>query len=97
MKIEEITNKTQWEDFLSKNKEISFLQSWNWGEFNTVTGEKIWRLGIFDGDNLETVTLVIKVKARRGSFLFVPYGPVYPDSFDTNQKEKILSELTSFF
>jgi len=96
MKIEEITNKIQWEDFTEKNKETSFLQSWNWGEFNKVTGEKIWRIGIFEDNNLEAVSLVLKVKARRGSFLFVPYGPVYPDNLDINQKEKVLRELTVF-
>ncbi len=56
--------------------ENTFLQSWNWGEFNKNTGERIWRAGIFEDDNLRAVALVIKVKARRGSFLFVPQGMI---------------------
>jgi peptidoglycan pentaglycine glycine transferase (the first glycine) len=73
--IKQITNKSQWEDFVMAN-EGTFLQSWNWGEFNKDTGEKIWRIGFFDGDNLMATTLIIKVKARRGAFLFVPQGMI---------------------
>ncbi len=75
MQIKQITDKSQWENFVALNKESTFLQSWNWGEFNKNTGEKIWRLGIFDGEELKVVALVIKVNAKRGSFLFVPHGP----------------------
>jgi len=76
MQIKEITNKSQWEDFILQNKESTFLHSWNWGEFNKNTDEKIWRVGVFDGENLIAVALIIKVKARRGSFLFIPQGPI---------------------
>ena len=90
MKITEITDKIQWESFVLASAENSFLQSWNWGEFNKITGEKIWRLGVFDNDKLEAVALVIKVKARRGSFLFVPHGPVM------NQESRVLNKLSEF-
>jgi len=73
--IKQITDKSQWDNFVMSN-ESAFLQSWNWGEFNKNTGEKIWRAGIFDDDNLMAAALVIKVKARRGSFLFVPNGMI---------------------
>jgi len=73
--IKQITNKSQWESFVTSNKN-TFLQSWNWGEFNKNTGEKIWRLGIFENDNLLAVSLVIRVSAKRGLFLFVPQGPI---------------------
>ena len=76
MQIKEITGKSQWEDFILQNKEATFLHSWNWGEFNKNTGEKIWQVGIFNGKELIAVALIIKVKARRGSFLFVPQGPI---------------------
>ena len=92
MKITEIKDKIRWENFVQENKESTFLQSWNWGEFNEKTSEKIWRFGVFEGDKLKAAALVIKVKARRGSFLFVPHGPV----FFTNDKEEVLNELTKF-
>jgi len=94
MQIKEITNKSQWEDFILQNKKATFLHSWNWGEFNKNTGEKIWRVGVFDSRDeamprLIAVALIIKVKAKRGSFLFVPQGPII------SQKSKIKSQKLS--
>jgi lipid II:glycine glycyltransferase (peptidoglycan interpeptide bridge formation enzyme) len=83
MEIKEIKDKKIWEEFLEKCKEKTFLQSFNWGEFNKIMGNKIWRLGIyeipnskFQIPNLLGVALVIKISAKRGTFLFVPHGPI---------------------
>lgn len=35
-----------WNEFIAENCSESFLQSWEWGEFNCVLGKKVWRLGI---------------------------------------------------
>ena len=83
--IREISNKQVWEDFLFECKEKTFLDSWNWGEFQKTMGEKIWRFGVFEQDKLIAVVLVIKVVAKRGTFLFVPHGPNIK-----NPKSKIL-------
>ena len=96
MQIKEITNKSQWENFVQENKESTFLQSWNWGEFNNNTGEKIWRLGVFNNEKLLAVALVIKVNARRGSFLFVPQGPVIKVFGIQYSVFSILNELFTF-
>lgn len=71
----EINNKNEWEEFLLAVEEKTFLQSWNWGEFQKSLGEKVWRLGIYDND-LAGVAQAIKIRARRGRFLLVPHGPV---------------------
>ena len=73
--ISEINNKQIWEDFLLQCKEKTFLDSWNWGEFQKAMGNKIWRLGIYNREQLVAVALVIKIIAKRGTFLFVPHGP----------------------
>ncbi len=101
MQIKEITNKSQWEEFILQNKESTFLHSWNWGEFNKNTGEKIWRVGVFDSRDeatprLVAVALIIKVKAKRGSFLFIPQGPILKISNIKYQISNILNELTTF-
>jgi len=82
MEIKEITQKEIWEDFLLKCKEKTFLQSWSWGEFQIKMGNKIWRLGIFEKDNLVGTALVSKIKAKRGTFLLVQHGPIF--IFDNN-------------
>jgi lipid II:glycine glycyltransferase (peptidoglycan interpeptide bridge formation enzyme) len=81
MEIKEITDKRTWEGFLEKCKEKTFLQSFNWGEFNKMMGNKIWRLGVYeisndDRQNLVGVALVVKITAKRGTFLNIPHGPV---------------------
>ncbi len=75
--IQEIKNKVEWEDFLRGVSEKTFLQSWAWGEFHALQGEKIWRLGMYRGDELFGVCLVVKISARRGRFLFIPHGPIF--------------------
>jgi len=92
MKIEEIKNKDIWENFLAECGEKTFLQSWNWGEFNVARGDKIWRLGIYENNTLISVALVIRVRAKRGSFLIVPHAPVLRSSAG-GQKFEILNAL----
>ena len=75
MEIKEINNKEIWENFLSAIKKKTFLNSWNWGEFQKKEGNKIWRLGIYNQGQLNGNALIIKVEAKRGTFLFVPHGP----------------------
>jgi lipid II:glycine glycyltransferase (peptidoglycan interpeptide bridge formation enzyme) len=76
MEIREIENKEIWEKFLLNYEEKTFLDSWNWGDFQKKIEDKVWRLGIYNNQELKGVALVVKVKARRGTFLFVPHGPI---------------------
>ncbi len=75
MGIKEIENKDIWEDFLLNCEEKTFLQSWNWGEFQKMMGNKIWRLGIYSNGELFSVCLVALIKAKRGRFLLIQHGP----------------------
>jgi lipid II:glycine glycyltransferase (peptidoglycan interpeptide bridge formation enzyme) len=90
MIIREITSKTDWEDFLSMVKPHSFLTSWDWGEVQERLGTKIFRFGIFNEDSLVGVVLVLLIKARRGSFLFCPHGPIIKSGVTT---ESVLTAL----
>src|SRR3989339_1726024 len=92
MEIEEINNKEIWENFLLECEEKTFLNSWNWGEFQKKQSEKIWRWGIYDSDQLVSVILIIKIKARRGTFLFIPHGPVTKELEIRNYELGILTD-----
>ncbi len=92
MEIRAIQSKKIWEDFLLDCREKTFLQSWNWGEFQKLLGNKIWRLGISESGNLISVALVVKHIAKRSTFLLVPHGPVVnPQTL--NPKSQILGVL----
>jgi len=88
--IKLIDEKEIWENFLERFEEKTFLQSWEWGEFNKKMGEKIWRIGIYDKfSNIVGIALVIKVLAKRGNFLLLPHGPMIIGSL----KFKVLKVL----
>jgi len=71
--IKKIENKEIWENFLLGCGEKTFLDSWNWGEFNKMMGNKIWRIGVFENSKLINLSLIIKITAKRGTFLFLPH------------------------
>ncbi|MBU4299570.1 peptidoglycan bridge formation glycyltransferase FemA/FemB family protein [Patescibacteria group bacterium] len=73
LEVREISNKEIWEDFLLGCEEKTFLSSWDWGEFQKMMRNKIWRLGVFENSKLVNLTLTIKIKAKRGTFLFIPH------------------------
>ena len=97
MIIKEITDKNEWEQFLEKCSQKSFLNSWNWGEFQIARGFKIWRLAIEDNSVLQATALIVKIKARRGTYLLIQHGPVI-ESLDVGIKSKLfklfIEELT---
>lgn len=74
--VREIHDQKVWENFVLAYPEKTFLYSWQWGEFNRAMGERIWRLGIYENDIVCGVALVIKIVAKRGTFLFFPHGPL---------------------
>jgi len=90
MELKEITNKEEWENFLLQCSEKTFLQSWNWGEFNQKMGSKIWRFGAYNNERLFGVCLVVKVIAKRGTFLYIPHGPVVSGGLKTKDEKEIL-------
>jgi len=51
MTLREISNKSEWEAFLLSAHQKTFLQSWNWGDFNVAMGNSIWRFGIFESEH----------------------------------------------
>ena len=92
MEIKEIKNKDIWDDFLKGEVEKTFLQSWNWGEFQERMGNKIWRLGVFENEKPVAITLVSKVSARRGKFLLIQHGPTIKNS-KSQPLDLLLEEL----
>jgi len=92
MKIKIINEKSLWQKFFDDNCSSSFLHSWEWGEFQQSLGYPIIRLGLFNNKNqLEAIFLVIKIKSRRGSFLFIPHGPIITQN--SNVKTQNFLEL----
>ncbi len=85
MQIKEITDKNEWEGFLISHPEVSFLQSWYWGNFYLALGNEIQRTGFYRNRELLGVMLSIVETAKRARYLTVPGGPI----IDWENKELI--------
>lgn len=72
----EVTNKKEWEDFIAHHSEANFLHSWLWGDFHTVLGHRVIRMGFYEKKKLVGVMLMIIEDARRGRHGIVPAGPI---------------------
>ncbi len=68
------------------------MQSWEWKTVNESLGHKVIPLGVFEHENLVGAALTICIKARRGSFLLVPHGPVYGETSDAKTIWRLLTE-----
>jgi lipid II:glycine glycyltransferase (peptidoglycan interpeptide bridge formation enzyme) len=76
MKIKEIQNKEKWNDFIKKNQG-SFLQSWEWGQFQYVYGRDIKYLAVEEEGIIIAGGLFIKYSLPAWRFYyFTPYGPI---------------------
>jgi len=95
MQVQEINKKEVWEDFLLERGEKTFLSSWNWGEFNRMMGNRIWRLGVFDRNKLVGLALVSKIIAKRGIFLLIQHGPSFAKAMEDSAGYR--KELFEFF
>src|SRR5205807_2509104 len=93
MEIRNDIHQKEWEEFINQVKPSTFLHTWEWGEFEKNMGRNIFRFGIYDDGQLLTVALFSKIKARRGTFLLCPHGPVIRAEMESKLNE-ILAILT---
>ena len=82
-KLSEITDKKLWNDFIIESdfEFYSFLQSWQWWEIQKSAGKEIIRYWIFTWDKQIGAFLLLKVRAKRGSYYFIPHGPLINGDF----------------
>lgn len=76
LSLELTENSSGWEQFLLANSPNALFQSWEWGEVEKKRGAKVWRWGWFEGNKLVGIAQIIKVSAKRGTFLHIRHGPI---------------------
>ena len=57
------------------------------GEFCKKEGNKIWRFGIYDSEQLIGTAFFYKIQAKRGTFIFLPHGPNIKKQATGNRRE----------
>ena len=100
--LQEITDKNIWEEFSPLKERGIFLQSYPQKKLFENLGQKTW---LFRNNENSIQALINKVEARRGVFLYLPYGPVLSsaeinsaklEDFFSNLKELARQEKASF-
>lgn len=92
LSIKPCTDRSAWTAFLDTQAPPTFLQSWEWKETNEASNHEVIHLGIFEEEDLVGTALTIFIKARRGSFLLVPHGPIIAPHTSQTQAWNLLTE-----
>lgn len=85
MEINFKKDSSSWNRFLIANKG-SFLQSFEWGDFQEQLSKRVWRMEVGDKGRVLLEAQIIKEKAAFKNYFYVPYGPVFnsDNSFTEN-------------
>lgn len=97
----EIIDRKEWESFIDTHCITTFMQSWDFGVFENNTGHGVKRYAITDNNNILAVCQIIIIRAKKGSFLFVPHGPIIDnnviphesyqnENFDFSENQKLV-------
>ncbi|MBI2411064.1 MAG: peptidoglycan bridge formation glycyltransferase FemA/FemB family protein [Candidatus Kerfeldbacteria bacterium] len=89
--ITEKINQEEWENFLLGFPRPPFLQSWYMREVHETVGESSLLIGVKEDNILIGVAFVVIVRAKRGHFFYLPYGPVFQ-----MHKWQYVPELTQY-
>lgn len=88
-------DRQRWDVFVASEPGGSFLQSWDWGDFQKELGVPYWRLVAEENDKVVGVTLVIKRELPAGkSWLYIPGGLV--SNFEKKLRELARDEKAIF-
>lgn len=83
-------NKKTWNAFVKKNGPRSgrFLHSYEWGEFQKATGNKVTRLVWKKKDAIQAAGLIVKKQLRFfGSYTYCPRGPIVSGDFKIKPRD----------
>ncbi len=95
-KIHLIEHPQKWEKFIKKQENSLFIQAPAYGDFYETLQEKQWIIGVIEDDEIIAGSLVLSVHAKRGNFLYLPYGPIVSDKCTDEEREVILDYFFSY-
>ena len=73
--------------------EANFLQSSNWGKVYEIDGEKVFYFGLYNNEEIIGSAVVILKKAKRGTYLEIPGGPLLDWDRDKHAVKAFMSEI----
>ena len=82
-----------WDAFIAAQPWRPFLQSWTMGEVYGDIGQKPIRMTVTESGKILCVCFGSIVKARRGTYISVPYGPLIDESISQAEVTRITTAL----
>lgn len=92
MFVKIISTPLDWDNFFKKQEFTPFVQSSKYIDFYSSIEEKGFILGIFDENTLVGGSVIVTTHAKRGNFLYLPYGPILPPN-KTDEALKIFIDF----
>jgi len=88
-----LIQKEEWNKFVAENSG-SFLQSFEWGEFQQKSGKEVTRVCVQEDGRILLVAQIMRYSLPLGkNYIYIPYGPVI--SKNTNNSPKLIDFLVS--
>ncbi len=94
MSWQEFSDQTAWNTFVTGHPNSSFLQSFEFGQFNAALGRKAWFLAEKKASPTG-LCLLVKQETKLGSFLYSPGGPLVSSEDSWNSLITIVTQLAS--
>ena len=85
----------EWDVFLSQQKLSSFLQSWEWGEFQKSLGQEVRYLAVIDEENEDILAVCLLIKKEISfkkivkNYLYSPQGPIVKNGLSQEKIKNI--------
>lgn len=79
------TSREEWDEIVQNFDQISFPQSWQWGDVQNELGHIAHRYAIYKDEQPVGLVLAVEKHAKRGRFLEIPSGPL----IDWSDKEVV--------
>ena len=85
-------DKKEWDKFVLQNSN-SFLQSFEWGNFQQKTGNKVLRLRVVDDGEVLIQAQFLKESFSFKNYFYIPYGPIIKNDISDSKKKEALGLL----
>lgn len=96
MNVQILKQSSQWEKFLLTQEFTPFVQSPSYIDFYKKLKEDGFCIGIYENDALIGGSVVVTTHAKRGNFLYLPYGPILPQAREKEALDMLMAFLSEY-
>jgi lipid II:glycine glycyltransferase (peptidoglycan interpeptide bridge formation enzyme) len=88
-------DKDSYNRFVSDHSSGSFLQSWEWGEWQAYLGKAPYRYLVIENNEVIAAAQFVEVTTPLGAYLYCPYGPLWKHALNPHDSAAIFNIFTT--